>query len=342
MIWLTLRQFRVQAAIMGGALVALAALLALTGPGMADDYDRGIAACEAGGDCAVFTRQFFDDHQALYQTLVAALMCLPGAIGLFWGAPLITRELETGTHRLVWNQTITRTRWLVVKLGLVGLTATVSGALAGLMLSWWAGPLEKAGAEQFPRMTPLMFDSRGIVPLGYAMFGFVLGVTAGVLLRRTLTAMAVTLAVFVAVQLAVPAWIRPYYIPAKVTVTKMTSENIEGLMFTDRREVKVRLKQEPGIWELSSRTIDSSGRAVSSLPSSLATGACAPPTRAGNAANAKERCFSEITRLGYRQKLTFQPAGRFWPFQWIETGLFLVLSAALTAFCFYWTRRRVS
>ena len=47
----------------------------------------------------------------------------PALIGIFWGAPLVTRELEAGTFRLAWNQSVTRARWMAVKLGLIGLAA---------------------------------------------------------------------------------------------------------------------------------------------------------------------------------------------------------------------------
>jgi hypothetical protein len=46
------------------------------------------------------------------------------------------------------------------------------------------------------------------------------------------------------------------------------------------------------------------------------------------------RCVAELGDLGYHQLVTYQPANRFWPLQWIETGLFLALSALLTWFCF--------
>ncbi len=38
----------------------------------------------------------------------------------------------------------------------------------------------------------------------------------------------------------------------------------------------------------------------------------------------------------------YQPAGNFWSLQWAETGLYLVLALALTAFCAWWIRRRVT
>ena len=124
MIWLTWRQFRGGAVMMAAALAVLAVILGFTGPGLADDYSTGIAACTAqSGGCSDFVDRFVNDNQVPLLAVTAVVLVLPALIGVFWGAPLIARELEAGTHRLVWNQSITRTRWLAVKLGLTGLAA---------------------------------------------------------------------------------------------------------------------------------------------------------------------------------------------------------------------------
>ena len=68
-----------------------------------------------------------------------------------------------------------------------------------------------------------MFGPRGIVPAGYAAFAFVLGVAAGILLRRTVPAMAATLVVFAAVQVAVPFAVRPYVRPGAASGGLATS-----------------------------------------------------------------------------------------------------------------------
>ena len=129
MIWLTWRQFRAAGAMMAAALAALAVILAVTGPSLADDYSAGITACTAQGrDCSDFVDGFFRDHRSTGLAVTSVVLVLPALIGIFWGAPLIARELDAGTHRLVWNQSVTRTRWLAVKLGLVGLVAV---AVAG-------------------------------------------------------------------------------------------------------------------------------------------------------------------------------------------------------------------
>ena len=64
---------------------------------------------------------------------ILLLLVVPAIIGIFWGAPLVARELETGTYRLAWTQSVTRTRWLAVKLAVVGSPASPS---SGCSASW--------------------------------------------------------------------------------------------------------------------------------------------------------------------------------------------------------------
>ena len=351
MIWLTWRQFRLQAAVIGAALVALAVILALTGPQL-------LHLAHAVG--SEFLRQAAADSTdtTLYVVGALAVIILPALIGLFWGAPLITRELENGTHRLVWNQTITRARWLATKLGLIGLTAMAAAGLLSLAVSWWSSPLDRAadsvvadgpgpGSFYLPRLTPLIFDARGIVPVGYAAFAFAVGVTAGVLLRRTVTAMAVALAAFVAIQIAMPLWVRPHLIAPEHAITTITTANLHGLTASGPggppRSLVVAF-DKPGAWVLSDETIDSAGNPVSALPSWIMD--CLPPpgprgAEAGAGAGV-QACFARLTQLGYRQQVTYHPASRYWAFQWIETGVFLALTAVLTGFCFWRVRNRLS
>ena len=354
MTWLTWRQARAPAAMMAAALALLAAILALTGSGVAHDYSTGIAACTGQSDgCSQFIQRFFHDHRGSFLAVTAVVLVLPALIGLFWGAPLITRELEAGTHRLVWNQSITRTRWLAVKLGLVGLAAVTAAGLGSLAVSWWSSPIDKtAAANDFPRMEPLVFAARGIVPIGYAAFAFVLGVTVGMVVRRTLPAMAITLTAFVAVQIAMPLLVRPHLVTPVRSTIEITESTLDGI--AARRgggSIQVLLRAPytgayAGAWILSSHAVNASGHAVDSIRLRRA-GACAPPrggpaqSPAGAAPGAGlSRCFAEIKRLGYRQRVTYQPSSRFWPFQWYETAIYAALALGLAGFCFWRLRHR--
>ncbi len=348
MIWLTWRQFRGSATMMAALLVTLTAALALTGPNLASVYSSGIAACTRDGTCDRFYDRFLDDYQLPFMAVSLVVLLLPALVGLFWGAPLITRELEAGTHLLVWNQSVTRGRWLAVKLGLVGLTAVAAACLCGLVVTWWSDPLDKSAVGELALMAPLVFGARGIVPMGYAAFAFVLGVTVGMLVRRTLPAMALTLALFTVIQLAMPTLVRPHLMAPVTGTFELGQANVDGLGADREEGGTVHVVLEPavpghaGAWILSSELVDPSGRVISgggaegAVPISTTSGPCAP------GGQGLDGCLAEINRLGYRQQAAYQPLDRFWPFQWIETGVYALLTAGLTWCCFWWVRRRLS
>ncbi|MGI5490017.1 ABC transporter permease [Microtetraspora malaysiensis] len=355
MIWLTWRQFRGSATMMAAVLVVLTAALALTGPNLASDYAAGIADCTPDNTCLDFFDRFFGEYDILFLALTLVVLILPALIGLFWGAPLITRELEAGTHLLVWNQSITRGRWLAVKLGLTGLAAMTAATASGLAVTWWSDPLDKSAVPEMAQMAPVVFGARGIAPMGYAAFAFVLGVTVGMLVRRTLPAMALTLAVFAAIQLAMPLLVRPHLMPPVTGTFELGRENMDGLGGPRGGSLQIFLRTSavpghPGAWVLSSKLVDPSGRTISSgdgssgpsstivraVPVSTTSGPCSPQGLPEGG------CTAEINRLGYRQQAAYQPLERFWPFQWIETGIYALLTLGLAWFSFWWIRRRLS
>jgi len=337
MTWLAWRQFRVPALVLTGAAVALAFALVVVG-------------VPAAGEQAL---QLFSADRARSSVLTIASLAVlgfPAVIGMFWGAPLVARELEAGTHRLIWTQSITRTRWLATKVALIGLSAMAVAGLLGLLLTWWTGPLDDAialGAESdgiagMPRMEPVLFAARGIAPIGYAAFAFALGVTSGVLIRRTVPAMAVTAVVFALVQFAVPPLVRAHLNPVVMTTT-VTPENLRGLLMSgpDGPVVDLEIQADyPGAWLIGNDTLDRSGNPAGLLPSYLSDCVRPDPERQGPLADPV--CFKRFADDGYRQRLTYQPADRYWTLQAVEVAGFLVLAGGLLALSFFWVRRRIS
>ncbi len=144
MVWLTWRQHRLQLACAAGLLALLAAVTAVVGARMSDFFhSSGLDACLAGGgDCQVLSLEFRERYSGLLNGLVY-LNALPLLVGLFWGAPLLARELEHGTHRLVWTQTAGRGRWLAVKLAALIAATVLVAVAASLLLSRWFTPFER-------------------------------------------------------------------------------------------------------------------------------------------------------------------------------------------------------
>ena len=360
MTWLTWRQFRAQAITAVAALAAFATLLAVTRPHMDSLYAAsGITGCH-GGTCAGLASQFLEyltsgrgvpllpdgtnAYVILYFVSVLVILAAPAIVGIFWGAPLIARELETGTCRLAWNQSITRTRWLTVKLTLTGVAAMAVTEALSLMQAWWAAPIGKAvglgGSASIiteGRFGSFVFATHGITPLGYAAFGFVLGVTAGLLIRRAIPAMAVTLAIFAAVQVVTPLWIRPHLIPPSRTMASIEAAQVE--VFPTGGTIAVTASHvpgQPGAWITSSGAVNAAGQPAS------APAACnsALPRVVGAGGSAKwDNCLASH---GIRVAVSYQPGSRYWPLQLTETGLFLALALALAGLCFWQLGRRRS
>jgi hypothetical protein len=346
MTWLTWRQFRAQAIAVYAAVVAAAVALAVTGPGLAD-----LARANAN----VFDVLTRTDRN-LYFTGIVVLAAAPAVVGAFWGAPLVARELEAGTHLLAWNQSVTRTRWLAVKLGVTALAAALAVGALTLAVTWWSHPIDGALSStrgNLPsRITPVAFAERGITPVAYAVFAVVLGVAVGLLIRRSVPAMAVTLVLFIAVQVAVPIWVRPHLSPPTQQTLTFAATRLDSITANGPGgPVGIRLTTgHPGDWILSNRTVDRSGRAVT-LPSWLRD--CLPGPPPGGAAEGQVRvrggtgdplvaCFDRLNAEGYRQHVSFQPLAHFWRLQWAETGFFAGVSGLLTWFCFWWTRKRLT
>lgn len=340
MTWLTLWQFRTQAVIAGVVLLVFAVLLGTTGPGLSDLYtSSGLAACRAPSDCSALTTTFLGEMKAdstytlVYFLTAAAMILVPAMIGAFWGAPLIAHEVETHTLRLVWYQSVTRGRWTLAKLGLLGTLSMAFTGLLSLMTTWWAAPIDDAGGYpvnqgQFSRFSPQIFDARGVAPLGYAAFAFVLGVTLGMLIKRTVLAMAVTLIVFAGIQVLMPNVVRPSLItPATQTSAPLTASDLNSMMVQSNGTLTVPVNI-PSAWIVSNVTFTPGGQ-IYTLP---VVQACQSGTQ--------QQCVDYLAKQNLRQRVTYQPADRYWEFQWYETAIFLVLSVLLSILCVQWVRRR--
>jgi hypothetical protein len=352
-------QARTQTAVAVAALAAAAIVAAITGPRLLHLYDTQVLTCHVANDCTSATTAFLASYRWMQVFAQPLLLVLPALIGMFWGAPLIARELETGTFRMAWTQSVTRGRWLAVKLVLLGLASMAVTGLLSLILTWWFSPIDRI---QLNPLDPSLFGERGIAPVGYAAFAFALGVTAGALLRRTIPAMAVTLVAFTAARLAVTYYVRPYlFTPLKAFSPVVMNPGNGGPPLPADGPVK------PGDLVVSDQTINAAGKVIgrfggvgpngeigfqvhngtvslagvapcpNPFPLPGARTASGQPSAAFNAA--AQEC---INKLGIRQLVTYQPLDRYWPLQWIETLIFLGLAIALAALCFWRLHRSLT
>jgi hypothetical protein len=314
MTWLVWRLHRTQLYIAAALLAALTVLLLVTGLQMASQYHSALAACGASDSCADLASTLFLGSHAV-GFLVIMTLGVPALFGLFWGAPLVASELETGTSQFAWMQSVTRKRWLAVTAGWMLLAAAAWGGAVSGLVTWWSGPDNALQLDQFK---PGRFDIMGIVPVGYALFAMALGLCAGALIRRTLPALAVTLAGFIVVRAVVTLWLRPHYMSAVTVTYKLFSEYTpagsywqlaQGIRFPGGGLVPA--PNGPVI----------GGIPVGSLPRACA--AAAGGIRPGPACRQALAAFHRF--------ITYQPASRYWAFQGIEFGIFAALAAVLIA-----------
>jgi hypothetical protein len=311
MAWVTWRQHRAQVVAMAGLLVALAAAVVATRLPIQAAYHRDtLSEClpsTARAGCDIIVRHFLAEFDS-WVTALRGLAVLPALAGIFVGAPLLARELEHGTHRFAWTQGVTRRRWLLSKTVLLAVATLLAGAIASALVMWWRSPFDTLEG----RMSPAGFDVEGLVVPAYALFALAVGVLAGLLFRRTVPAMTVTLLVFVATRLAMLS-LRPHF--------------QEPLHRTAAATDTVR---QPGDWLLSDTLVDAAGRQITAAREDLAV---------LHAQHAGIDPHAYLVTIGWNRAISYQPAARFWEFQLIEAGIFVALAVATVLAAIWFVRR---
>ena len=332
MAWVTWRHHR---GAMGGVAVFLGVLavwLFTAGLSLHHAYATA-AACHpsSSGTCQNLINAFQATNVVLKGGFV--LQALPALIGAFVGAPMLAREIETGTFRYAWTQGFGRLRWTLAKLVLVGVAVVAVAAAFSLLISWYYQPyLASGNGAVFSSPSPLspgLFDLRGVAFAAWTLVAFAIGALAGMLIRRVVPAIVATLAAYAGLALLAGNVLRQHYLtplvakgsnlPGAAWITSEWWTKGGKVAFTGRPPVTLLQQLCP------SNFVAGPGGGIGIRGS---TGASGPTT-----------CLVEH---GYTQWSDYQPASHFWPFQWIEGGWLLALSVLLIAVTIWLVRRRVA
>jgi hypothetical protein len=253
------------------------------------------------------------------------LQVVPVLIGAFVGAPVLARELETGTFRYTWTQGFGRWRWALAKLVLLAVVVTAAAGAFSILLSWYYQPYFAPGDQALglPEMTPFfpgLFDLRGVGFPAWTLAAFAIGALAGMLIRRVVPAIVATLAVYTGLAFAAGGLLRPHYLTPLLT----TSTNVPGTA-----------------WIMSQWYTKDGKFAEGFPPINLMNQFCTsiPPGSGKPSWATFAQCLAQH---GYTQWTSYQPASRFWPFQWIEGGWVLALSVLLIAATIWLVQRRAA
>lgn len=322
MLWLTWRQHRVELISALSLLAALAVPLVITGLDLRADFgSSGAAECvgrTGNGGCQGLVEQFLERHTEWGNRFVWASF-LPALAGVFIGAPLFAREFEHGTWRLAVAQTVTRSRWLTVKIVLVGAGAVGVAGLCSILFTWWRAPLDELGG----RLRTAAFVVAAPSLMAVTLFAFAVGVLAGIVFRRTIPAMVATLITYVAVRITTEESLRQHYRTPLSRITDPATEAGRDGSATD--------------WTITRTWIDSTGHRLtdserSDLLQAIYRGGTAPDDVVEN----------YLATHGMRLYTEYHPASSFWTFQAIDAAVYVGLAAVLFIAAVYLMRRRIT
>ncbi|MET9699789.1 ABC transporter permease [Streptomyces sp. NPDC006529] len=234
----------------------------------------------------------------------AYLTQLPVLLGVFLGAPLIAADREAGTAGLVTTQSVTRGQWLRWKLLFALVLAVVSTGTLSALHTWWWHSIAPFGAGDW--LQGSVFGATGPVLVATTLFTTALGIAIGVVVRRTVAAMALT-----------------YFAAAAVT---FALQEFRFQLATPHR-ITYPFGGDYPVLDRAVQTDQWVGTASGKL---YGFGTCVHDA-APDACRAKLGIVNSVWEyFSYDQMAVMQ---------WTEAGIYLVLAAAATGLALWWNRR---
>ena len=326
MIWLTWRQHRAEAGVGAALLAAAVAALVVIGQG-AHHLARqlGMPGCtQSGGGCGSALEELHRHYHWL-PPVTGSLIALPLLVGMFWAAPLVSREYESGTHRLVWTQSISRRRWISTKVAIIAAVVGGAAAVLGLVATWALDPLAPAFGTRF---NSTWYDITGVVPVACMLFAFAAGVAASALTRRTIPAMATTLVVYAAARFPVH-FFRSYFGPI---AHRAVTYPLSALLKDPDGDNPLPTGLSPNDWIISTVRLDPAGQPIINSNRDILLRYCPDlPPRGEIGAGAVQACQARVNGLSMKDVSRYHPASQFWSMQLVETLLFVAIAAVLAA-----------
>jgi hypothetical protein len=267
---------------------------------------------------------------------------IPPLIGAFVGAPVLARELETGTFRFTWTQGFGRARWTVATLAPLALAVTVAAGAFGLLFSWSYGPQINGNPILSP-LAAMTFDLHEVALAAWTLVAFAIGAVAGIVIRRVVPAMFATLVAWSGLAVLTGAFLRRHYEAPLVTSNFSLPD---GAWIESQRWAQdgkpVSLSTVDQVLQKIGAMVAAPGHLGQAAAASGQSGQFGQSARAPAPAAGSVNPAQYLLHHGVTQVATYQPASRFWPFQWIEGGWLLALSLLLLAAAVWLVHRRAA
>jgi ABC-type transport system involved in multi-copper enzyme maturation permease subunit len=334
MAWVTWRQHRIALAGVAALLGALAVWLWIAGLQLHHAYAAAIACHPASSiACGDLVFSFNGMDGILAGGFI--LQAVPALIGAFAGAPILAREMETGTFRYAWTQGFGRWRWTLAKLVPLAVVVAAAAAAFSVLLSWYYQPYLATGNRNLSltSWSPLsggLFDLRGVAFAAWTLAAFAIGTFAGMLIRRVVPAIVTSLAAYAGLATAAGLFLRQHYLTPLIS-TNVVNPPASAWIVSQ--------------WWTKGGTFAFVGdsRADGMPPMNFIQQVCSHVAPGAGSSKPSPGTFMQcFNQHGYTLLTSYQPATRFWPFQWIEGGWLLALSVLLIAATVWLVRRRAA
>ncbi len=325
--WVVWRRYRTMLAATIGVLALIAVYLVIDGEQMRSAYHQYTSCRPIDSAACRYKFQVFHNSYGATGLIGVVLMFLPGLVGAFAGAPLLARELETGTFRYAWTQGAGRMRWAIAVLisGAVGVALVL--AAFGALITWHNQPLLDSGIT--PRLHTTIFPETGIAAAGWALVGFALAVLAGLLWRRVVPAIVTAFAAWFGLAYLGATYRLHYLTPLTTTGFTRKATDLPISEWWTKGGIRVSDNQVNNALSAAGAQFNSSGGKVTPVASGSASssGSSVDPVQ-------------YLLHHGYTQVTSYQPDSRYWPLQWIEFGWLTGVALILLGIALWLLRRR--
>jgi hypothetical protein len=312
--WVTWSHHRATVLATVSVLGLVAVYLVITGVQMRSAWHT-VQACtpQRSSTCAFEWTTFRDNHSN--PGIISALFLFaPLLIGSFAGAPLFGRELETGTFRYTWTQGVGRTRWAIAMVLTGAVAVSALAAAFGALVAWHDNPLWQADIT--PRLQASEFPTTGVAIVGWSLAAYAAGVLAGLLWRRAVPALATAVVAAFGLAYAVSK-VRLHYLPPLTT---------KSLDFVTGSQPISQWWEKAGA-RVSAGDLNAVLRAAGLQQIQTGGGGKTTPASPGQGVDP----VTYLLHHGFTQWTSYQPASRYWTFQWIEFGWLTALALLLLA-----------
>jgi ABC-type transport system involved in multi-copper enzyme maturation permease subunit len=276
--------------------------------------------------CGTIANGLVNDTDS-FSAVVIALHVLPVVIGLFIGAPLLAREIESGTYRFTWTQEVGRARFVLTTFVMLATVVTAVACLLGLLLGWYGHPFEVIGVES--QWQSGLFDTTVFMLGAWTLFALALGSFLGALIGRTVAAMAATTTVVGGLLIvSFLNLVHSLLSVGAIATSKITPNGTGGIPIGALNDRDYLSGPAPGSWLVRGWITGPNRHVLSTTAAYNVLGRAYNATEKNFASNAVTRWLS-IHHFTYW--VSYQPASRYWAFQAVA-GVILIGLAALLLF----------